>query len=136
MKRKIIINQQTLNSVKNLISSFLELKINNNIALYLEEDKLTVKKQTRSLEQNDKMWAMLTDVSNQCVHFNKKYSAEDWKDIFTASINDELRVTPTINGDKMVLLGLSTSKMNKIQLSNLIAFIQAHGDLNSVRWTA
>ena len=81
------------------------------------------------------MWAMLGDISKQCKHFSDYYSAEDWKDIFTASLSIELKMTPTIQGNRWVVLGLKTRKMNKQQLIELIDFIQSYGDLKGVKWS-
>ena len=47
---------------------------------------LEVKPQKRSNEQNRRLWAMLTDVSRQVEWYGKTLSPEDWKHLFTASL--------------------------------------------------
>ena len=84
------------------------------------------KERTRSLEQNARMWAMLSDVSAQVDWYGKKLSAEDWKTVFTASLRNT-RVVPTIDGDGFVPLGMSTSKMSVAEMAALMGLIEAFG---------
>jgi len=78
----------------------------------------------RSIEQNDLMWALLTDVASQVEWFGEKLSPEDWKDIFTASLR-KARVVPGIDPGTVVALGLRTSKLRKDEFSQLISLIDA-----------
>jgi hypothetical protein len=126
-------NINSKSKVINIINDFIKLK--SPLIIKIDEDSISIKKPTRTLEQNAKMWAMLGDISKQCKHFNDYYSAEDWKDIFTASLSNELKMVPTIDNTRWVVLGLKTRKMNKQQLIELIEFIQAYGDLNGVKWS-
>lgn len=80
----------------------------------------------RSLPQNDKMWAALTDVAQQVVWYGQRLTAEDWKDMFTASLR-KARVVPGLDPGSFVLLGLHTSDMGKDEMSALIELIQAFG---------
>ena len=92
------------------------------------------KEPTRSLEQNAKLWASLSDVSAQVNWYGKKLTAEDWKTVFTASLRNT-RVVPTIDGDGFVPLGMSTSKMSKAEMSALIDLIHAFGAERGVEWS-
>lgn len=80
----------------------------------------------RSIEQNDLMWALLTNVAAQVEWFGEKLSPEDWKDIFTASLR-KARVVPGIDPGTVVALGLRTSKLRKDEFSQLIELIYAFG---------
>lgn len=80
----------------------------------------------RSLPQNDRLWASLTDVATQVEWHGQKLSADDWKDMFTASLR-KARVVPGIDPGSFVLLGLHTSKMSKDELSELLELIYAFG---------
>ncbi|MEM6413166.1 MAG: recombination protein NinB [Pseudomonadota bacterium] len=80
----------------------------------------------RTIEQNDRMWAMLTDISDQVEYYGRKLVKEDWKDLFTAAIAD-VRVLPKLDGSGFVMVGLRTSKMGKSQLSDLMELIAAYG---------
>ena len=78
----------------------------------------------RSVDQNDLMWALLTDGAEQVEWFGEKLSPEDWKDIFTASLR-KARVVPGIDPGTVVALGLRTSKLRKDEFSQLISLIDA-----------
>ena len=84
---------------------------------------LEVKKETRSSEQNRRLWAMLTEVSQQVDWYGQKLSAEDWKHVFTASLKKQ-RAVPGIDGG-FVVLGQSTSKMTKAEMTELQDLIEA-----------
>lgn len=80
----------------------------------------------RSLEQNKLLWASLQAVSDQVVWYGQKLSAEDWKDIFTASLR-KARVVPGLDAGTFVPLGMRTSDMTKQEFSALLELIFAFG---------
>ncbi len=88
--------------------------------------RLEFKATKRSIDQNSKMWACLTDVATQVVWYGTKLSADDWKDIFSASLR-KARVVPGIDVGTYVPLGMRTSDMSKDELSALIELILAFG---------
>lgn len=95
-------------------------------------------KPTRSLEQNSRMWALLTDVSRQ-VEWPvdgkmQRLSPEDWKDIFTAALRQGQRVAQGIEGG-FVMLGGRTSRMKVGEMCELQDLIEAFGAERGVEWT-
>lgn len=92
----------------------------------------------RTLDQNRKLWPMLTDVSRQVqwpINGAMGYlPPEDWKDILTAGLDSEQRVAPGINGG-FVMLGKRTSKMRKAEFAALIELIYAFGSQHGVQWS-
>lgn len=80
----------------------------------------------RTSEQNDRLWAMLGDVSRQVEWYGQHLSDADWKDVFTASIR-KLRVVPGIDAGSFIPLGMRTSKMRKAEMSDLLELIAAFG---------
>lgn len=84
---------------------------------------LEVKPETRSNEQNRRLWAMLTDISRQVDWYGQKLSPEDWKHMFTASLK-KTRAVPGIDGG-IVVLGQSTSKMTKAEMCELQELMSA-----------
>ena len=86
---------------------------------------LEVKPQTRSLEQNSRLWALLTDISEQVEWYGRKLSPDDWKNVFTASLKKQ-DVVPGLDGG-FVVLGVSTSKMTKAEMSDLQTLMEAFG---------
>lgn len=89
---------------------------------------------TRSLEQNARLWAQLTDISQQVEWYGKRLTPEDWKHVFSASLR-KLAVVPNLDGTGFVALGLSTSRMTKRELGDLIDLMTAFGNERGVRWT-
>lgn len=89
------------------------------------------KENTRTLEQNARLWAMLTEVSEQVIWYGAKLSPDDWKDVFSASLR-KARVVPTIDGDGFVPLGMRTSQMTKAEFGALMDLIEAFAAQQSV----
>jgi hypothetical protein len=92
------------------------------------------KRETRSLEQNARLWALLADVSKQVDWYGHKLTPEEWKDVFTAALKKE-KVVPGINGG-FVVLGQSTSKMSIAEMVELQTLIEAFGADKDVKWSA
>jgi len=95
---------------------------------------LEVKPFTRSLEQNARLWAMLTDISRQVNWYGRKLTPHDWKHVFTASLKKQ-DVVPGIDGG-FVVLGMSTSKMTKAEMCDLQTLMEAFGAEKGVRFLA
>ena len=95
---------------------------------------LVIKPETRSTDQNRLMWRLLTDVSDQVDWYGEKLSPEDWKHVISASLRKQ-RAVPGIDGG-FVVLGLSTSKMTKAELGDMITLIEAFGAEKGVKFTA
>jgi len=94
---------------------------------------LEVKPETRSNEQNKRMWAMLGDISRQVVWYGERLSPEDWKHVLSASLKKQ-KAVPGIDGG-FVVLGLSTSKMTKGEMSELMELMSAFGAERDVEWS-
>lgn len=97
------------------------------------EFSLSIKPKTRSLEQNSRMWAMLTDVASQVVWHGRKLSAEEWKHVFSASLKRQ-DVVPGLDGG-FVVLGQSTSQMTIREMGDLMLLIEAFGAKQGVRFS-
>jgi hypothetical protein len=86
----------------------------------------------RSLPQNDRMWAMLTDVATQLPWHGIKLSPDDWKLIFLDALKRELRMVPNLDGSGFVNLGRSSSDLSKEEMTDLIDLISAFGAEHNV----
>lgn len=95
---------------------------------------LSIKPETRSLAQNARLWAMLTDISNQVDWYGRKLTPEEWKHVFSASLKKQ-DVVPGLDGG-FVVLGLSTSKMSIAEMADLQELIAAFGAEKGVKFTA
>jgi hypothetical protein len=94
---------------------------------------LTIKTETRSTAQNSRMWAMLTEVSNQVDWYGRKLTPEAWKCVFSASLKKQ-DVVPGLHGD-FVVLGQSTSQMTVAEMTELMDLMEAFGAEKGVRFT-
>ncbi|WP_049885993.1 recombination protein NinB [Taylorella asinigenitalis] len=118
-----------MQQIFNLLNSDIKRNACNAIMQAPASYRCEIKERTRTLDQNAKLWAMLTEVSKQLqwqVNGELTYlTPSEWKDIFTASLNQETnRIAKGLRGG-YVMLGLSTSKMTKSQMIELIEFISA-----------
>jgi hypothetical protein len=91
---------------------------------------VTVSEPNRSLEQNAALWPLLEAFSEQKTWqvngASVKLSAEEWKDILTASFQaEQIRMAPLIGHTGMVVLGLRTSKMGKARFSEFLDYCHA-----------
>lgn len=81
----------------------------------------------RSLDQNSRMWAMLTEVSRQVQWHGVKLRPDDWKLVFMDGLKRELRLVPNIDGNGFVNLGRSSSDLSKAEMSELMELIADFG---------
>ncbi len=95
--------------------------------------ELTIKREKRSLDQNALMWSCLTDLSKQIEWYGNKLTSDEWKIMLTASMKQQ-KTLPGINGG-FVVVGASTSKMTKEEMSDLITLAHAFGDERGVKWS-
>ncbi len=96
--------------------------------------RLEFKQIKRTLDQNARMWAMLTDVATQVPWGweGEKLSTDDWKDIFMQGLKRELRTAPNLDRRGVVALGRSTSDLSKEEMSDLLGLIAAFGAKHDV----
>ena len=86
---------------------------------------LVVKPETRSLAQNSRLWAMLTDISRQVDWYGNKLTPEEWKDVFSAALKKQ-KVIPGLDGG-FVVCGQRTSRMTRAEMSELQELMAAFG---------
>lgn len=93
-----------------------------------------VKEKSRSLAQNSRLWALLTDVADQVTWHGRKLTQDEWKNMFTAALLGQ-DVIPNLDGTGFVAMGRSTSSMTKQEMIDLQTLIEAFGANNAVEWT-
>jgi hypothetical protein len=89
----------------------------------------------RSVDQNDKMWAMLTDISMQKTHAARRYTPDQWKCLFLHACGREIQFIPALDNSTFLPYGQSSSDLSKEEFSELIDFIAAWGAENGVAWS-
>ncbi|AOZ52669.1 hypothetical protein BKX93_01635 [Chromobacterium vaccinii] len=87
----------------------------------------------RNLSQNAAMWAALTDISEQLDWYGNNLTAEEWKDLLTASLR-RTKVVPNIDGTGFVILGQRTSDMSIREMGELLELIHAFGAEKGVKF--
>ena len=90
-------------------------------------------KNQRSLDQNRRLWAVLSDVSRQVEWYGRYLPKEAWKDIFSAALERQ-DVVPGLEGG-FVMIGGRTSKMTKQRFADLLTLIDAFGAEQGVQWS-
>jgi hypothetical protein len=84
---------------------------------------LTIKPASRSTDQSNKMWAMLSDIS-RAMPGGRKHTPEVWKELFCHACGHATQFEMGLNGQPFPV-GFRTSRMSKAEMSDLIEFISA-----------
>ena len=92
-----------------------------------------IRQPTRSLAQNAKLHAMLTEIAEQVVWYGQKLCVDDWKKILAASLQ-KVRVVPGIEHGTFVPVGLRTSQMTIAELSDMLELAYAFGAEHDVQF--
>lgn len=92
-----------------------------------------VREARRSLEQNDKFWAMLSDIAAS-KPLGRMHTPDDWKAIAMNACGWECQFCEGLDG-RPFPVGFRSSQLTKSQMSTLIEWLQAFGDENGVRWS-
>jgi hypothetical protein len=98
--------------------------------------RVEIKAPKRTVDQNSKLWAMLTEVSEQVEWAGKVRTPTEWKDLFTGAVKVAagLEAVPGLEGGLMIL-GLHTSDMSVAEMVELIDYIDAWGAQNGVKFS-
>lgn len=97
--------------------------------------RVEFKEAKRTTDQNAIMWASLTEIARQVPWHGVRLSADDWKIIFLAGLNQEMRLVPNIEGNGFVQLGRSSSGLSKNEMSQLLELIFAFGAKRGVEFS-
>jgi len=88
----------------------------------------------RTLPQNSKMWAMLTEISGQVIWNGMRLRPEDWKIMFLNGLHRESLVVPSIDGKGYVDLRYNSSDLTKDEMNQLIELITEFGVRHFVKF--
>ncbi len=94
---------------------------------------VTIAEPKRTLDQNDKMWAMLSDVA-LAKPLGRRHTPDDWKAIAMNACSWECAFLEGLDG-RPFPVGFRSSKLSKSMMSTLIDWLQAFGDEQGVKWS-
>lgn len=121
-----------------LVSETVKNNLINFIRLLPTDSKnplvVCIQEMTRTLEQNARMWATLTDISKQVIWHGLTLTAEEWKHVFTATLKGQKTVR-NLDDTGFIVLGQSTRVMSKRELSNLLELAYSFGAKRDVKWS-
>jgi hypothetical protein len=92
----------------------------------------------RSLDQNSRFWAMLTDCAVQGRINDRRFNTEQWKLMFMHAYAEErgieIKYLPALNRAGMVSCGRSSSDLSVQEMSELMDYIAAWGAENGIKF--
>lgn len=96
--------------------------------------RVELKEPKRTLPQNDRMWAMLTDIAGQATLGGKRFTTDQWKVIFLHALGQEIQLLPSLDGTSFVPWGQSSSDLTKDEMTGLIELMFKFGAENGVQF--
>jgi|SRR6185312_4833082 len=96
--------------------------------------RVEVKAARRTLDQNSKMWAGLTDIAMQLLWHGKKLRPNDWKILFLDALKRETEAVPNLDGTGFVNIGRSSSDLSKGEMADMITLIEKFGAEHGVEF--
>jgi hypothetical protein len=92
----------------------------------------------RSVDQNSRFWAMLTDCAVQGRVEGRRYNTEQWKIMFMTAFAEErgleIKHLPALNRVGMIPAGRSSSDLSVAEMSDLMEWISAWGTENGIKF--
>jgi len=94
---------------------------------------VNIRAATRTLDQNAKLWAMLSDVSRAKPQ-GRLATPDVWKALFMHACGYAVQFETGLDGQPFPV-GFRSSKMTKAQMADMITFVMQYGDENGVAWS-
>jgi hypothetical protein len=105
-----------------------------------------VKEPKKSRDQEEHYHAQIGDIAKQIDFFGKRWHRDDVKrilvDAFAKAMRDlgtplhhDGRVVPSLDGERVVQLGIQTSNFRGREASDFIEFLYAWGTENGIMWS-
>lgn len=94
---------------------------------------VTVKPPRRTLDQNARMWALLSEISLAKPE-GRVMTPDVWKAVFMHALDHAQRFEMALDGQGMVPVGFRTSKLSKQQMGDLMTLIEEYGARHGVQF--
>lgn len=94
---------------------------------------LTVRAPRRTIDQNAKLWAMLSDISRAKPE-GRTHTPEMWKALAMHACGHAVQFENGLDGQPFPV-GFRSSRLSKAQMSDLIEFLYAFGAQHGVQWS-
>jgi hypothetical protein len=94
---------------------------------------VTIKPPKRSLPQNAKFHAMISDVS-RAKPGGRNHTPDTWKALILHACGHAVQFENGLNGQPFPI-GFKSSRLSKSEMADAITFLQQWGDDNGVKWT-
>lgn len=95
---------------------------------------VNIRPETRTSEQNAKLWAMLSDVA-RAKPDGREMTTEQWKALFMDACGHKPTFVPSLDGNDFVCLGYKSSRLGKSEFVDLIECIYEFGARKRVPWS-
>jgi len=86
---------------------------------------VNIRPETRSSEQNNLLWALLSDVS-RAKPDGREMTSDQWKSVFMDAAGFRPTFVPNLDGDGFLCLGYKSSRLTKAEFSDLIECINEY----------
>ena len=116
-----------------LTSQHARNEAHNVIAVAPFNAVVTVKSPKRSLDQNAKFHAMLSDVS-RAKPGGRMHTPDTWKALILHACGHAVQFENGLNGQPFPI-GFRSSRLSKSEMADAITFLLKWGDDNGVKWT-
>lgn len=94
---------------------------------------VTIRPANRTNAQNDKLWALLTDLS-VAMPEGRKHTPEVWKALVMHACEHDVQFVLGLNGEPFPT-GFRSSRLTKAQMADLIEWIYQYGAEHGVVWS-
>lgn len=96
---------------------------------------VTIQERTRSLEQNARLHAMLSEISRKTTYLGKSRGVEFWKGLFVSgwqmATNQHPEIVPGLEGE-FINIRESTTKLTVGKLTEVMDYIEAYCGMNNI----
>lgn len=94
---------------------------------------VSIKAPRRTIEQNDKMWAMLHDIA-RAKPDGREWVPDTWKGAFMHLLGHQCMFAEGLDGTGPFPVGFRTSKMSVPQMRDLIELMYEYGARHNIEW--